>query len=164
MKKKSVSIKCIALFISLLAVMSSFSLTSFAETVSCTPTTSSDVYDLSDLGYSVVGLSSVGMSTDIKFLGMSICGTKVGTTNTKIAYVACAGDTLYYKTITMSTYVNEIYRSALSDSYSETKNAPKNVYVDESANISGSIRTNGAIVAKSSSKTYTAQANTNTYS
>ena len=164
MKKKSVSIKCIALFISLLAVMSSFSLTSFAETVSCTPTTSSDVYDLSDLGYSVVGLSSVGMSTDIKFLGMSICGTKVGTTNTKIAYVSCSGNTLSYKTITMTTYINGIQKSALSGSYSNTTSAPKDVYVLKSNAVNGSIRTNGTIVAKSSSKTYTAQANTNTYS
>lgn len=163
MKKKSIARKCIAFFICVFAVMSSFSLTSFAETVSCTAATSSDIYDFSDLGYSVVGLSSVGMSNDIKFLGMSICGTKVGTTNTKIAYVSCSGDTLYYKTITMSTYINGVYRSALSGSYSNTTNAPKDAYVLKSNAVNGSIRTNGAIVAKSSSKTYTAQANTNTY-
>ncbi len=164
MKKKSIAIKCTALFICLFAVMSSFSLTSFAETVSCTRTTSSEIYDLSELGYSVVGLSSTGISSDLQFLGISICGTKVGTTNTKIALVGCSGSALYYKTITMSTYINGIYKSALSGSYSNTTSAPKGVYVLKSNAVNGSIRTNGAIVAKSSSKTYTAQANTNTYS
>lgn len=155
--------KIVALLICLFVIMSSFSLTSFAETVTCTPTTSAEIFDLSDLGYSVVGLSSSGLSSDFKFLALTICGTKVGTTNTKVAHVGCSGNTLYYKTITMNTYVGGVYKSALSGSYSNTTNAPMDAYVLKTNAISGSIRTNGAIVAKSSSKHYTAQANTNTY-